>query len=67
MKKTILLILLALPIVLVIIVSVAGWVATQATHHPVRSVYFLDRYEKPYTEEAVFIIDAAHCYGKHPQ
>lgn len=57
MKKTILLILLALPVVLVIIVSIAGWVATQATHHPVRGVNFLDRYDNPYTENDVFIVE----------
>ncbi|MBQ3040251.1 MAG: Ig domain-containing protein [Clostridia bacterium] len=57
MKKTILLILLVLPIVLIVVVSIAGWVATQATHHPVRNVSFLDRYNNPYTENDTFIVE----------
>lgn len=57
MKKTILLILLVLPIVLIVVVSIAGWVATQATHHPVRDVSFLDRYNNPYTENDTFIVE----------
>ena len=54
MKKTIILILVLLPIVLLMIIAVAGKILSIYQHISVESVEFVDRVGNPYTDELNF-------------
>ena len=57
MKKTILLILAILPIVLLVVIAFAGRILSIYQHIPVERVEFVDRFNNPYKEEHVFSVD----------
>ena len=56
MKKTILLILALLPIVLLVVIAFAGQVLSMHQHIPVERVEFVDRFGNVYTSEFTFSI-----------
>lgn len=57
MKKTILLILAILPIVLLVIIAFAGKILAYYQHIPVERLEFIDRAGTPYTEDTVFTVE----------
>lgn len=57
MKKTILLILAVLPIVLLVIIAFAGQILSLYQHISVERVEFIDRYGNTYTDEHVFTVE----------
>ena len=54
MKKTILIILAVLPIVLLVVISIAGWILEQAKYNPVETVEFVNTADQPYGSEHEF-------------
>lgn len=54
MKKTIIIILAALPIVLLMVIAIAGRILAIYQHIPVESVSFVDRVGNEYTDEMTF-------------
>ena len=56
MKKTIILILVLLPIVLLAVIAMAGRVLSLINHISVESVEFVDRIGTPYTNEIEFVV-----------
>ena len=54
MKKTILLILAVLPIVLLVVIAFAGQILSIYQHIPVERVEFVDRFNSAYTDQHVF-------------
>ncbi len=56
MKKTIILILAVLPIVLLMVIAVAGRILSLYQHIPVERVEFVDRIGNAYTDEIDFIV-----------
>ena len=57
MKKTILLILALLPIVLIIIIAFAGQILSLYQHISVERVAFVDRFSNEYTSESTFTVE----------
>ena len=57
MKKTILLILAVLPIVLLVIIAFAGQILSLYQHISVERVEFIDRYGSAYTKDHVFTVE----------
>lgn len=57
MKKTILLILLVLPIVLLVIIALAGRILSFYQHISVERVEFVDKFNNVYTEEHTFTVN----------
>lgn len=57
MKKTILLILAVLPIVLLVVIAFAGKILAFYQHIPVERVEFIDRAGTVYTDETVFTVE----------
>ena len=57
MKKTIILILAVLPIVLLVVIAFAGRILAVYQHIPVERVEFVDRFNNPYTDEFTFTIE----------
>lgn len=57
MKKTILLILLVLPIVLLVIIAFAGRILSMYQHIPVERIEFVDKFNNVYTDEHTFTVE----------
>lgn len=57
MKKTIILILALLPIVLLVVIAFAGQILSIYQHIPVEKVEFVDRFNNAYTDEHVFTLN----------
>lgn len=57
MKKTIILILAVLPIVLLVVIAFAGQILSIYQNIPVERVEFVDRFNNPYTEEFTFNVN----------
>ena len=57
MKKTILLILALLPIVLIVIIAFAGQILSLYQHISVEKVAFVDRFNNEYTAETTFTVE----------
>ena len=57
MKKTILLILALLPIVLIVIIAFAGQILSLYQHISVERVAFVDRFSNEYTAESTFTVE----------
>lgn len=57
MKKTILLILAVLPIILLVVIAFAGQILAYYQHIPVEKVEFVDRAGTAYTDETVFSVE----------
>ena len=57
MKKTIILILAILPIVLLVVIAFAGRILAVYQHIPVERVEFVDKRNNPYTDEFTFTIE----------
>ena len=57
MKKTILLILALLPIVLIVIIAFAGQILSLYQHISVEKVAFVDRFNNEYTSETTFTVE----------
>lgn len=57
MKKTILLILAVLPIVLLVVIAFAGQILSIYQHIPVERVEFVDRFNSAYTDQHVFSLN----------
>ncbi|MBO5654499.1 MAG: Ig domain-containing protein [Clostridia bacterium] len=57
MKKTIILILAVLPIVLLVVIAFAGRILAVYQHIPVERVEFVDRFNNPYTDEFTFTVN----------
>ena len=57
MKKTILLILAILPIVLLVVIAFAGQILSIYQHIPVERVAFVDRYNNEYKDNHTFTLE----------
>lgn len=57
MKKVIILILAALPIVLLILIAFAGRVFDDLNYKPVKQIKFVDLYGTVYTDEKLFVVE----------
>ena len=57
MKKTIILILAILPIVLLVVIAFAGQILSLYQHIPVERVEFVDRFNNPYTDDHTFTVN----------